>query len=238
MAQLGSLTRRSFIKNVGVTALAGAAGTGAATAANAQSSSRKLSNSGPFDFDTVYDRVGSNCSRWDGPPRNYPDGVFKYGMGVASMDFECAPCITEALHERVNHHSWGYLATTDPLRDEIVKWAGEYHNLDLGVDELTLSDGVYPGVIAALRSLVPAHGKVLVPSPAYSGFYSMARGAHVQTVDSEMRRVNGRYTFDFDDLEAKMTADVRALILCNPQNPTGNVWTQDELLRLGRLCLE
>ena len=239
MTKKAGLNRRDFIKSAGVTAIAGATAT-VASQASAQSASDtypKLAN-GKYDFDTVYNRVGSNCSRWDSPPRNYPNGEFKYGMGVASMDFECAPCITEALQERVKHHSWGYLSTTEPLRDEIVKWTGEHHGVDLGPDELTLSDGVYPGVVAALRAFVPIGTKVLITSPAYSGFYTMARRANVETVDSQMRYVNGRYEFDYDDLEAKMTPDVRAIIVCNPQNPTGNVWREEELLRLGRLALE
>ena len=66
----------------------------------------------------------------------------------------------------------------------------------------------------------------------------MARAARVDTVDSPMLYRNGRYEIDWDDLESKMTADVRATIVCNPQNPTGNVWTEEELLRLGRLALE
>lgn len=241
MTKSAGLNRRTFMKNAGFTALAGATGSLAATQASAQESASnsypKLAN-GRYDFDKVYNRVGSNCSRWDSPPRRYPDGEFKYGMGVASMDFECAPCITEALQERVAHHSWGYMSTTTPLREEIVKWTGEYHGVDLGTDEITLSDGVYPGVIAALRAFVPRASKALITTPAYSGFYTMARQANIDTVDSQMKRVNGRYEFDFDDLEAKMTPDVRALILCNPQNPTGNVWREDELMRLGKLALE
>jgi cystathionine beta-lyase len=159
-------------------------------------------------------------------------------MGVASMDFECAPCITEALAERVKHHNWGYLSTTEPLRDGIVKWNGERHGVDLDPASITLSDGVYPGIIAALRSFVPIGNKVLMISPVYSGFYSMARAARVETVDSPMIHKNGRYEIDWEDLESKMTADVRAMLVCNPQNPTGNVWTREELLRIGRLCLE
>ena len=224
MTRKTGLNRRDFMKSAGVTALAGATAT-VASQASAQSASDtypRLAN-GKYDFEKVYNRAGNNCARWDSPPRSYPNGEFKYGMGVASMDFECAPCITEALEERVKHHSWGYLSTTEPLREEIIKWTGEHHGVDLGPDEITLSDGVYPGVIAALRAFVPIGGKVLITSPAYSGFYSMARAANVETVDSEMKRVNGRYEFDFEDLEAKMTPDVRALILCNPQNPTGNV---------------
>ena len=159
-------------------------------------------------------------------------------MGVASMDFECAPCITEALEERCQHHNWGYLSTTEPLRDGIVKWNGERHGLDLDPDAITLSDGVYPGIIAALRSFVPTGNKVLLTSPCYSGFYSMARAARVETIDSQMLYLNGRYEIDWADLESKMTSDVRAMIVCNPQNPTGNVWTEEELLRIGRLALE
>ena len=240
MSKIVGLNRRTFIKSAGVTALAGAAGTVATVnTASAQSSTSipRLSD-GSYDFDTPYNRVGTNCSRWDSPARRYPEGVFKYGMGVASMDFECAPCITEALEERVKHHNWGYISTTEPLREGIVNWNGERHGVDLDPDSVTISDGVYPGVIASLRAFVPQGNKVLLATPAYSGFYSMARGARVDTVDSQMRYVNGRYEFDWEDLESKMTADVSAMIVCNPQNPTGNVWSQEDLLRIGRLCLD
>ena len=244
MTKKVGLNRRAFMKNAGFTAVAGATGTlaTAASTANAQSGSPsdsypRLAN-GMYDFDKVYNRAGQNCARWDSPPRSYPNGEFKFGMGVASMDFECAPCITEALMERVQHHSWGYMASTEELRDEVVKWNGDYHNNDLDSSMVTLSDGVYPGMIAAMRSFVPRGSKVLIMSPAYSGFYSMASAANIETVDSEMKLVNGRYEIDFDDLEAKMTSDVRALIVCNPQNPTGNVWREEELLRAGRLALE
>lgn len=241
MSKIVALNRRTFIKGAGMTALAGAAGTMAtvSSTASAQSSISipKLAG-GKYDFETPYNRVGTNCSRWDSPARRYPEGVFKYGMGVASMDFECAPCITEALTERVQHHNWGYISTTEPLRDGIIKWNGERHGVDLDPASVVLSDGVYPGIIAALRSFVPIGNKVLLTSPCYSGFYSMARAARVDTVDSQMRYVNGRYEIDWEDMESKMTADVRAMIICNPQNPTGNVWTQEELLRMGRLALE
>ncbi len=244
MTKNAGLNRRTFMKNASFTALAGAAGTLAAAPQASAQEGRSASDSyprlanGKYDFDTVYNRVGSNCSRWDSPPRSYPNGEFKYGMGVASMDFECAPCITEALQDRIKHHSWGYMSSTNELREEIVKWNGNYLNNDISTDMVTLSDGVYPGMIAAMRSFIPVGGKVLIPTPAYSGFYTMARAANIESVDSQMVKKDGRYTFDWDDLEAKMTPDVRALIVCNPQNPTGNVWHEDELLRLGRMALE
>ena len=109
MSNITSLNRRTFIKSAGMTALAGVAGTAAAatnTAAAQSATSIPRLAGGKYDFDTPYNRVGTNCSRWDSPARNYPGGEFKYGMGVASMDFECAPCITEALEERCQHHNW------------------------------------------------------------------------------------------------------------------------------------
>ncbi len=93
-------------------------------------------------------------------------------------------------------------------------------------------------MIAAMRAFTPPGGKSLVITPAYSGFYTMAREANIGTVDSQMKRINGRYEVDWADLEAKMTPDVRTLIVCNPQNPTGNVWRADELERMGQLALE
>jgi len=224
-----------------MTALAGAAGATGTLASNPASAATPSSTSrlagGKYDFDTPYIRAGWNSSRWDSPVSTYGD-KFKYGMGIASMDFEAPPCITEALAERCQHHSWGYIASTDSLRDAIVQWTGARHNVDLDPAGIVVSHGVYPGVIAGLRSFVPAGTKTLMITPIYSGFYSMCRHTRSDTVDSPMVFSNGRWEIDWDDLESKMTPDVNAMIVCNPQNPTGNVWTQEELLRIGRLALE
>lgn len=235
MSKNVALDRRSFIKSAGMTALAGASGA-LATGVNAQSSSRM--NNGMFDFDTVYNRVGSNCSRWDSPPKRYGAGKIKHAMGVATMDFEAAPCITEALMERVQHHNWGYMSSTDSLRDAIVNWNGERHGLDLDPESVVVSDGVYPGVIAALRSFAPKGTKVLMLTPTYDGFPYHCRHTQVIQTQSEMIFKDGTYEIDWADLESKMTPDTQAMIVCNPQNPTGNVWSEEDLLRIGRLCLE
>jgi cystathionine beta-lyase len=241
MAKFAGFDRRTFMKNAGVTALAGATGTAgalisdAATAATPNASARLAG--GRYDFDSPYIRAGWNCSRWDSPARTYGD-KFKYGMGIASMDFEAPPCITEALAERAQHHSWGYISSTESLRDAIVQWSGERQGVDLDPESVVISHGVYPGIIAGLRSFVPAGTKTLMLTPIYSGFYTMCSHTRADTVDSPMVFSNGRWEIDWDDLESRMTPDVNAMIVCNPQNPTGNVWTEEELLRIGRLCLE
>ncbi|MDA8928317.1 hypothetical protein N9I87_03715, partial [Gammaproteobacteria bacterium] len=128
-----TLGRRAFLRNASVAALAsGTAATTLFSESQAQGTARTMAHTGmKFDFDTPYNRVGSSCARWDGAARGYPEGVFKYGMGVASQDFECAPCITEALEERIKHHNWGYLSDRDGLVAEIVKWNGNRNQLDL-----------------------------------------------------------------------------------------------------------
>ncbi len=236
MGKIVGLDRRTFIKSAGLTALAGAVGTGSAPAIGA--SSKSALKSGKFDFDTPYNRVGTNCSRWDSPPKNYPSGNFRFGMGVATMDFEAAPCITEALEERIKHHSWGYLSSTDSLRDAIVQWNGNRHNLDLDPQSIVIAAGVYPGVIAGLRAFSPSGTKVLMLTPIYDGFKTHASHTMVIPNESPLLYRDGRWEIDWADLESRMTPDTRTMIVCNPQNPTGNVWTQEELLRIGRMCLE
>lgn len=223
-----------FVKGASVTALAGALGT---QTLSAQTRGNNSSSSGPINLDIPYNRRGMNCSRWDSPTRNYGD-KFKYGMGVASLDFEAPACITEALVERCEHHTWGYISNTDSLRDALVQWNGERQGLDMDPESIVISHGVYPGVIAALRTFVPAGTKTLMMSPVYSGFYYFCRHTKTEALDSELVYRNGRYEVDWDDLEAKMTPDVGAIIVCNPQNPTGNVWSEEELLRIGRMALD
>ncbi len=139
MSQNSGLNRRNFLKGAGITALAGAA---PAVAIADDDDGRGLFRNGNYDFDTVYERAGWNCSRWDSPARRYPNGEFKYGMGVATMDFECAPCITEALAERCKHHTWGYMSSTDSLKEAIAEFNAERNKLELDPSTIQLSAGV------------------------------------------------------------------------------------------------
>jgi len=236
MPQKFELNRRFFLKGAGMTALASAA---PATVIADDDDGGGLFRNGNYDFDAVYQRDGWNCARWDGPASRYPDGEFKYGMGVATMDFECAPCITDALAERCKHHTWGYMASTDSLKEAIAAWNANRNGFDLDPSTIELSAGVYPGLIASLRTFSKPGSNVVLVSPNYSGFYYMTRHTYTNPVDSEMHRVDGRYEIDWDDLEAKLAdPETQSMIVCNPQNPTGNVWTEAELLKIGELCLK
>ena len=110
---------------------------------------------------------------------------------------------------------------------------------ELDPSTIQLSAGVYPGLIAALRTFSRPGSNVVLLSPNYSGFYYMARHTYTIADESEMHRRDGRYEIDWDDLAARLAdPQTQSMIVCNPQNPTGNVWTEEELLKLGQMCLE
>jgi len=237
MSNVNGLNRRAFLRNAGMTALAaGAVGTGSTAAAAAASSARSMG--GKFDFDTPYNRIGSNCARWDTPARDFGADKLKYGMGVATMDFQAAPCITEALAERCKHQNWGYMSSLDSYKEAIVNWNGERHDVEIDPASIEIAAGVYPGIIGALRTFAPPASKVILLTPAYSGFFYHITHTHTVASESPMIYRNGRYEIDWVDLESRMTADAQTLIVCNPHNPTGNVWSEEDLLRIGRMCLE
>jgi cystathionine beta-lyase len=236
------LNRRGFLLGAGAAALGGAAGSVPATAiagAAAAKAGTKVGAGGAVDLDEVYDRVGSNCYKWDRQIQRFGEEQFDIGMGIADMDFRCAPCITEALHERVNHENWGYMNHQDSLKEAIAEWNRVRHGVDVDPGIIQLAAGVHPGLIAALRAISPPGSKVLMNSPTYNGFYSDLEWTRTLRNDSEMWiDDDGVYQIDWDDLEARMTPDTFAMMLCNPQNPTGNCWSQEDLLRIGELCLK
>ena len=232
------LDRRAFLKSAGMTVLAGAGGAGTASeaaAAGATVRPVRLQRS-QFDFDTVYDRIGTDCSKWDRQIAIYGRDNIEVPMGVADQDFKIAPVITRALQERIGHENYGYLTIPSSYVESIVNWNKRRHGFEIDPDLLLHSDGVHPAIISTLRAFCPPGSKVLVQTPVYSGFYTDIRTVGCEASESPMTLVNGRYAMDFDDLEGRIDHDTHALILCNPQNPTGNVWSREDLMRLGDIC--
>jgi cystathionine beta-lyase len=236
MSQNTGLNRRAFLKNAGMTALAGAVGTGSSRTTAAARAPFAPSGS-KYDFDTVYNRVGTDCVKWDQQIRTFGKENIAVGMGIADMDFQAAPCITRALQERTRHENWGYLDTPHSYIDAIVNWNKRRYGLDINPDLLVLSNGVHPGLIAALKAFSPPGSRVLLTTPAYDGFYSDLTFCQVKAEESLMKKVNGRYSIDFEDLERRISHDTHVLILCNPHNPTGNCWSVQDLTRIGEMCL-
>lgn len=159
-------------------------------------------------------------------------------MWVADMDFGTAPAIVEALQERVAHGIFGYTKVPETYYDAVVRWFGNRHHWQINPRWIIYTSGVVPALSAVIKALTDSGDKVIVQTPAYNCFFSSIRNNGCKLSANNLIYRGGKYTIDFDDLEAK-AADpkVKILLLCNPHNPVGRVWTPEELRHIGYICL-
>lgn len=185
-----------------------------------------------YDFDKTIDRRATNSYKWD----SAPEGVLP--MWVADMDFRTAPAIIDALQKRVAHGIFGYTRVPDAYYDAVTLWFSRRHGWDIDREWIIYTSGVVPAVSAVIKALTVPGDKVIVQTPVYNCFFSSIRNNGCEIVSNPLRRTADTYEMDFDALE-RCAADPRAkvMLLCNPHNPAGRVWTPDELTRLGNICL-
>ena len=234
MPEPSGLNRRAFLRTAGLTTLASTVSSGVPASPVAISTTQ--TPIARYDFDTILNRIGTNSSKWDAQIARYGRELIEVGMGTADQDFRIAPAITQALHRRIAHENYGYMSMPASYRESIVNWNKRRYGLDIAPDTILHSNGVHPAIISTLRAFCPPGSKVLVQTPSYNGFYTDIRVVGAVAEESPLRLVNGRYSMDFEDLERRIDHDTHALILCNPQNPTGNVWSREDLMQLGEIC--
>ena len=201
-----------------------------------------------FDFDQVIERGDTNSIAADG----FRDYLFDdadlvlpcpdeeaIAMWVADMGFATAPVATEAMRRRVEHPIFGYTLLLDSeLSDAFVGWCDRHYGWRPNADHLVPAPGIVPALYDLVEFALEPGEKVVTHTPAYEPFEMAAdkRGAHLVT-SPLVRTHDGRFTFDADDLGAKLSDPaVRMFILCHPQNPTGHAWNQDELGAMAELC--
>ena len=183
-----------------------------------------------YDFDTVVDRQGINSAKWSVGPGELP-------MWVADMDFPVASPIIEAVQKRAGKGSFGYQEIPDEWAQSVAQWWGTRHGWQIETEQVAFCTGVIPALASIVRSLTPENGGVLIQAPVYNHFFSSIGNSGRQIVNNELLYQDGHYDIDWADLQAKLARpDVSMFILCNPHNPTGQVWSQDELTRIGDLA--
>ena len=187
-----------------------------------------------YDFDEVIPRRGTNSYKWD---TETEEDVLP--MWVADMDFRTAPAVVDALKKRVEHGIFGYTKVPSEYYDSIVDWLRRKHNWTIERDWIIYTTGVVPALSAIIKALTSPGDKILVQTPVYNCFFSSIRNNGCEIVTNPLIYINGTYQVNFDDLEKK-AADpkVKLLLLCNPHNPAGRVWTKQELVRIGKICLQ
>ncbi len=186
-----------------------------------------------INFDEIVPRRHSNSYKWDSAD---DDAVLP--MWIADMDFKTAPPVIEALIRRAKHGIFGYTKVPDAYYDAVIGWFGRRHQFTVRKEWILYTTGVVPALSAIIKALTVPGDKVIVQSPVYNCFYSSIRNNECETVSNDLIYENGSYTIDFAGLE-KIAADPKAklLLLCNPHNPAGRVWTKDELTEIGNICI-
>ncbi|MGG7466687.1 MULTISPECIES: MalY/PatB family protein [Bacteroidota] len=186
-----------------------------------------------YNFDEIVPRRGSNSYKWD--TANHEDVL---PMWVADMDFRTAQPVIDALAKRVAHGIFGYTKVPQAYYDATISWFQRRYHFTIEKDWLLFTSGVVPALSAIIKALTKPGDRVLVQAPVYNCFFSSIRNDECQLVTNELVYQNGTYSIDFEDLEKKAAdPDVKLMLLCNPHNPVGRVWSKEELTRIGEICI-
>jgi len=203
-----------------------------------------------FNFDEIIDRRKTNAMSLEG----YRDYLFGGSdafdsdfndedlipMWIADMEFKCPPAVIEAVKARANHGIFGYSQIFDPqFKEAFLNWSKLYYDWEFDPNHLVTSHGVIPALFSLVKYICAADEKVLIMTPSYAFFKLATEGSNRELVTSNLLYSEGDYTIDFEDIRRKAKDEkVTLCIFCNPHNPTGRVWTDDELLQFGEICLE
>ncbi|WP_277041881.1 MalY/PatB family protein [Turicimonas muris] len=200
-----------------------------------------------FDFETWVDRCGHDSMSadrlkndlWQLPVGNPKPGFDPIPLWLADMNFATAPCVIEVIKKRLDHPIFGYFAPSAKYYEAIKKWQKDSFGVtDLLEQNIGYQNGVLGGVTSALSVLTDRGGAVLVHSPIYSGFLTQLKRNGYEIVLSDLVVDEaGVWRMDFVDMERKIQQyKIHTLLFCSPHNPTGRVWSREELERLSDLC--
>ena len=189
-----------------------------------------------YDFDRIIERKGSGAIKTDALGKYFgKDDLIP--MWVADMDFETPDFITEALLERMKHPVFGYTAEPEDYRPAICDWIASHHGWKVQKDWLSYIPGIVKGIGMAINVFVKEDEKVIIQPPVYHPFRLVPQKNHREVVFNPLRELpEGGYEMDFDNLEAICDNKCRLLILANPHNPAGIVWSRETLERLASFC--
>lgn len=190
-----------------------------------------------YNFDEIIDRKHSNCVKYDGYQDIYGvDGLIP--LWVADMDFKTPDFVFDAIKERINHPVLGYFIHSDGFYRSIIQWMERRHQWQVEKDWIYFAPGIVPGLAFLVQAFTAPGDKVLLQTPVYHPFYYVVQNQNREIVRNPLHLVEDHFEMDYEDLETKLKAGIKMMILCNPHNPLGRCWTKEELRKVGELCLQ
>jgi len=185
------------------------------------------------DFDKVIDRRETGSLKWD----RYA-GRDVLPMWVADMDFAVCPAITQALLDRVAHPVFGYTRATPGPAEAVVAYLKRMHGVEADPGWIVWMPGMVPGLAMAAAAVGRPGDAVMTFTPVYPPFLAAHADSGRALVTVALTEQEGRITFDFPAMEAALTPATRLVLLCNPHNPVGRVWTRTEMEQLAAFCVK
>jgi len=191
-----------------------------------------------YDFDKVIDRSNNYSAKWEELGKNFGrDDLLP--MWVADMDFMSPLPVIETIVERAKQGIYGYTSMPESYFEAVARWMKKRHNWHVKTDWMIFSPGVVPALSFIVNAFTHPGDKIVVQPPVYYPFFKVIEDNGRRVVNNPLLFKDGRYTMDFDDLEKKVKdPQVKLIFLCSPHNPVGRVWTEEELKRLGRICID
>lgn len=185
-----------------------------------------------YNFSKLTNRYNTNSLKWDVNNNELP-------MWVADMDFETAPEIREAIRKKVDFGIYGYTIIPDEYYLSISNWWEKRHNFKIEKEWILFCTGVVPAISSIVRKMTKEGDNVLVQAPVYNIFYNSIVNNNRKVLSSDLCFDGKEYSIDFEDLERKLSDPATTLmILCNPHNPIGKIWSREILKKIGELCIK
>ena len=184
-----------------------------------------------YNFDELIERRGTGCVKWD---ESLNDVI---PLWVADMDFAVAPAILEAIRQRAKHPVFGYTFVQDDYYESVISWFNRRHGWTIQREWMLYTTGVVPAMSCVIKALTMPSEKVLILSPDYNCFFSSIRNNGCEVLENKLVRKNYSFEIDWNDFEIKCADEkTTVFLLCNPHNPTGRVWTKEELEQMRDIC--
>jgi len=189
-----------------------------------------------YDFDEIIPRRGTDCEKYDHLESHFGNGN-AIPMWVADGDFRVPDFITAAMRFRADHEIYAYSYRPDGYYNSIVKWQQQRHNWQIDREMILPTQGVVSTLSSIIMANTEKGDEIIIQPPVYTPFFTCVKDCGRTVVENPLKLTGGRYRFDFEDLSRKIGPATKLLILCNPHNPVGRVWTKEELKQLGDICL-
>lgn len=193
-----------------------------------------------YDFEHVIFRYNAGSAKWDEMREclgDYPKGIIPFSL--ADMDFPVPPEIIHGLKKYLDSNTLGYSKPTKLYYDAVVDWFRRRHNWEVNPQWICMTHGVINAFFTAVRAYTEPGDGVILMTPVYYPMYDAIKNNGRRLVENKLIRRNRTFEIDFEDLECKAAEpNTKLLILCSPHNPSGRVWTENELRRVAEICLE